>query len=82
MDEPMAGMARGDRARIADLILDLRASLGIAIVIVEHDIEMVMRLSDRITVMQHGRIIAEGTPTEIRDDEAVKKAYLHGSFAA
>jgi branched-chain amino acid transport system ATP-binding protein len=82
MDEPMAGMARGDRAKIAELILDLRATLGLSIVIVEHDIAMVMRLSDRITVMQHGSIIAEGTPDEIRQNDTVKKAYLHGSFAA
>jgi branched-chain amino acid transport system ATP-binding protein len=81
MDEPMAGMARGDRARIADLITKLRDSLGLAIVIVEHDIAMVMRLSDRITVMQHGRIIADGKPADIRENDSVKKAYLHGSFA-
>jgi len=41
----------------------------------------VMRLSDRITVMQHGQVIADATPPEIRDNEAVRKAYLHGSFA-
>jgi branched-chain amino acid transport system ATP-binding protein len=81
MDEPMAGMARGDRARVAELILELREKLGLSIVIVEHDIAMVMRLSDRITVMQNGRVIAEGAPAEIRNDDAVRKAYLHGSFA-
>ncbi len=82
MDEPLAGMSRGDREGIADLIVKLRNELGLTIVIVEHDVGMVMKLSDTITVMQHGRIIAEGAPKTIREDENVKKAYLHGSFAA
>lgn len=81
MDEPLAGMSRGDRETIAALITALRASLGVTIVVVEHDVAMVMRLSDRITVMQHGQIIADAPPAEIRDNEAVRKAYLHGSFA-
>lgn len=81
MDEPLAGMARGDREGIANLVLKLRDELDLTIVIVEHDVGMVMKLSDMITVMQHGRIIAEGSPEAIREDENVKKAYLHGSFA-
>ena len=81
MDEPLAGMSRGDRETIASLITTLRASLGLTIVVVEHDVGMVMRLSDRITVMQHGEVIADAPPAEIRDNEAVRKAYLHGSFA-
>lgn len=82
MDEPLAGMSRGDREGIAQLIRGLRERLGLTIVLVEHDIGMVMKLSDRITVMQHGRVIAEGAPAEIRDNADVKQAYLHGSFAA
>ena len=82
MDEPLAGMSRGDRETVATLITRLREELGLAIVVVEHDVGMVMRLSDRITVMQHGKVIAEGPPAVIREDEAVKNAYLHGSFAA
>jgi branched-chain amino acid transport system ATP-binding protein len=81
MDEPLAGMSRGDREIIAGLITSLRSALGVTIVVVEHDVGMVMRLSDRITVMQHGQVIADATPPEIRDNEAVRKAYLHGSFA-
>jgi branched-chain amino acid transport system ATP-binding protein len=81
MDEPLAGMSRGDRETVAALITALRASLGVTIVVVEHDVSMVMRLSDRITVMQHGEVIADAPPAEIRDNEAVRKAYLHGSFA-
>lgn len=82
MDEPLAGMSRGDRETVANLITRLRDELGLTVVVVEHDVGMVMRLSDVITVMQHGRIIAEGPPAMIREDEAVRKAYLHGSFAA
>lgn len=81
MDEPLAGMAKGDRESIAILIQKLREEMGLTIVIVEHDVGMVLRLSDTITVMQHGRIIAEGAPEAIREDEKVKKAYLHGNFA-
>ena len=82
MDEPLAGMSRGDRETVASLITALRQDLGLTLVVVEHDVGMVMRLSDTITVMQHGKVIAEGPPAMIREDEAVKKAYLHGSFAA
>lgn len=82
MDEPLAGMSRGDRQGIAELVLKLREEFGVTIVIVEHDIGMVMRLSDSITVMQNGRVIAEGPPDAIRENPDVKKAYLHGSFAA
>lgn len=81
MDEPLAGMSRGDRQEIADLILRLRDSFGLTIVLVEHDMGMVMRLSDTISVMQYGNVIAEGSPATIRDNVEVKKAYLHGSFA-
>lgn len=81
MDEPLAGMSRGDRETIASLITMLRETLGLTIVVVEHDVGMVMRLSDRITVMQHGAVIADAPPDEIRGNEAVRKAYLHGSFA-
>lgn len=81
MDEPLAGMSRGDRETIAALILGLRETLNLTIVVVEHDVGMVMRLSDRITVMQHGEVIADAPPDQIREDEAVRKAYLHGSFA-
>ncbi len=82
MDEPLAGMSQGDRASIATLIVRLREEMGLTVVLVEHDIGMVMRLSDRITVFHHGRVIAAGPPAEIREDAAVRSAYLRGSFAA
>ena len=82
MDEPLAGMSRGDRQGIADLVLKLRDEMGLTIVLVEHDVGMVMALSDTITVMQYGKVIAEGPPETIRQDAAVKSAYLHGGFAS
>ncbi|OCW55955.1 ABC transporter ATP-binding protein [Hoeflea olei] len=81
MDEPLAGMSRGDRETVASLITMLRDTLGLTVVVVEHDVGMVMRLSDRITVMQHGTVIADAPPAEIRGNEAVRNAYLHGNFA-
>ena len=82
MDEPLAGMSRGDRERIADVILALRDDHDLTIVIVEHDIGMVMRVSDTITVLQNGSVIAEGPPCEIKGNPDVKKAYLRGEFSA
>ena len=82
MDEPMAGMSKGDRHRMADLIVKLRDEFGLTILLVEHDIGVVMQLSDVVTVMQTGRVIAEGPPQAIKENEDVKRAYLHGSFAA
>lgn len=82
MDEPLAGMSRGDRETVATLILKLRESLGLTVVVVEHDVGMVMRLSDHITVMQMGKVIADGPPEAIRSDEAVRHAYLKGEFAS
>jgi len=64
-----------------ELILKLRDEFGLTVVLVEHDVGMVLRLSDRITVMNQGQVIACGTPAEIRADEAVRHAYLKGEFA-
>lgn len=82
MDEPLAGMSRGDRQGIASLILKLRDELGLTVVLVEHDVGIVMSLSDTITVMQNGNVIAAGPPASIRENDRVKQAYLHGNFAS
>ena len=74
LDEPTAGMSPAETQHIADLIKDL--ANDISVVLVEHDMDMVMRISDRITVLQDGSIISEGTPQEIRNNQHVKEAYL------
>lgn len=74
LDEPMAGMSNEETAYTADLIREL--TRGRALLIVEHDMKVVFALSDRISVLVYGRVIATGTPQEIRNDAAVKEAYL------
>ena len=74
LDEPTAGMSPAETARITQLIDSLDRSL--TIVIVEHDMDVVFRLAQRITVLHEGRIIAEGTPEEVRGDSVVNEVYL------
>jgi branched-chain amino acid transport system ATP-binding protein len=76
MDEPMAGMNLEEKEDIARFILDLREAKQLPIVLVEHDMSIVMDLADRITVLDFGQKIAEGTPGEVRHDPAVVAAYL------
>ena len=74
LDEPLAGLAAHERLRVADLIRTLRRS--VTIVLIEHDIDAVLALSDRITVLHQGRVIAEGAPAEIQQNAEVQTAYL------
>jgi branched-chain amino acid transport system ATP-binding protein len=74
LDEPMAGMGLEESARMLTMLRELKGS--VAIVLVEHDMETVFALADRITVMVYGRIIASGAPAAIRTDAAVRQAYL------
>jgi branched-chain amino acid transport system ATP-binding protein len=76
LDEPMAGMVRADKQELARYIRTLRDTFGTAIVLIEHDIGVVMDLSDRIAVLDYGRKIADATPAEIAADPAVIAAYL------
>jgi branched-chain amino acid transport system ATP-binding protein len=76
LDEPMAGVSPTLRAELLEHILALRKRDGITLLIVEHDLDFVMRASDRVVVMSEGRVIAEGTPGEVRADERVVDAYL------
>ncbi|MGH3384321.1 MAG: ABC transporter permease subunit [Nocardioidaceae bacterium] len=75
LDEPMAGLSRTERRSLATLLRRLRAG-GMAIVLVEHDMEAVLALADQVAVLDDGRLIALGTPDEIRADPAVVAAYL------
>ena len=74
LDEPLAGLAAHERLRVADLIRTLRRS--VTIVLIDHDIDAVLALSDRITVLHQGRVIAEGAPAAIQQNAEVQTAYL------
>jgi branched-chain amino acid transport system ATP-binding protein len=76
MDEPMAGMNPEEKGDLARFILDIRDARKIPIVLVEHDMEVVMDISDTVTVLDFGRVIAVGTPAQVRADAAVVAAYL------
>lgn len=76
MDEPMAGMNLEEKEDMARFVLDIREALDIPIVIVEHDMQVVMDIADRIIVLDWGHVIAEGPPIVIKHDPAVVKAYL------
>ena len=78
MDEPTAGMSPEETAATVDLVEDLQADLDLTIMLVEHDMEVVFRVSDRIAVLNRGSIIAEGTPEAVQGDPAVQEAYLGG----
>ena len=75
LDEPASGLRAAEREQFAQVLIALRAD-GLTILMIEHDVALVMRLSDRITVLDLGRVIAEGKPTEIRENPAVITAYL------
>jgi branched-chain amino acid transport system ATP-binding protein len=80
LDEPMAGMGAEESERMADLIAGLKGD--IALLLVEHDMDIVFRLADRLSVLVAGRIVATGTPAEVRENPEVRRAYLGDEIVA
>jgi len=76
LDEPTAGMNQEETNNTVRLVREISREKGITVILTEHDIDLVFSISDRIAVLNQGRLIALGTPSEIRSNEAAKKAYL------
>ncbi|MFB6171929.1 MAG: ABC transporter ATP-binding protein [Haloarculaceae archaeon] len=78
MDEPTAGMSPEETNATVDLVEELQEELGLTIVLVEHDMEIIFRIADYITVLHRGSVIADGPPSAVRGDPQVQEAYLGG----
>jgi branched-chain amino acid transport system ATP-binding protein len=76
LDEPMAGMNLEEKEDMCRFILDVNEEYGTTIVLIEHDMGVVMDISDRVTVLDYGKLLAAGAPDEVRNDPAVIDAYL------
>jgi branched-chain amino acid transport system ATP-binding protein len=76
LDEPTSGLNQEETEEMARYVLDISEELGITQLLIEHEIRFVLDLADAITVLDFGKKIAEGTPAEVRADEAVIAAYL------
>lgn len=76
LDEPTSGLEEYEAHRFGEIVQEIRAESGCAVLLVEHDVPFVMRTCDRITVLNLGEVIAEGTPDEVSHNPAVRAAYL------
>jgi branched-chain amino acid transport system ATP-binding protein len=82
LDEPGAGLDARETADLARLLASVRARFNVTMLVVDHDMALIMRICNRIYVLDHGRIIAQGRPEQIRDDPQVVRAYLGQAVAA
>ena len=78
LDEPAAGMNPQETAQLTELIAKIQKEFDLTVVLIEHDMSLVMKICQRIYVLEYGRLLAEGTPEEIKQNPAVIKAYLGG----
>ncbi|HEY2218901.1 MAG TPA: ATP-binding cassette domain-containing protein [Gaiellaceae bacterium] len=78
LDEPASGLSRGERTLLTDLLLEL--DHDITLILIEHDMDVALRVAERVTMMHDGRVIVEGTPDEIRANELVHDLYLGTGF--
>ena len=78
LDEPTSGMGPGETEETAELIESVQRDLGLTVILIEHDMDIVLSISDRITVLNQGVVLATGSPEAIQDNEAVQEAYLGG----
>ncbi|WTW94360.1 ABC transporter ATP-binding protein [Streptomycetaceae bacterium NBC_01309] len=82
LDEPAAGTNPTEKIELADLIKHINRELGISVLLIEHDMRLVMSVADRVTVLNFGKVIASGTPSEVQRNRAVVEAYLGAEMAA
>jgi ABC-type branched-subunit amino acid transport system ATPase component len=81
LDEPSSGLSGGETEQLAGVLRRVRAATNLSLVLVEHNVDLVLTLADRVTVLDFGEVIAEGTPAEVRADPAVQAAYLGAPVA-
>ena len=83
LDEPTAGLTPAEADEVIKMVMDVKEKIGFSVIIVEHDMRLVMSVSERITVMDNGKVIAQGSPNEVQNNEDVIMAYLgKNSFKA